>query len=309
MRVLLVIVALTLTGCASRFASDSERDAAIQPWKDCVDHAVERLDDGKSDPLSIAYGVQPACSFESAQVEHMMDKGMTSVQTLMYAQTTWHEHELKLITSAVLTYRASHESPPNSAATSNGDGGIWAAATAADNRHDYATEFALLRPLAEQGDATAQAGIAMLYAFGNGVPEDDAEAVAWLRKAADQKNGGIATAGAKGALGLMYESGRGVPKDYVQAYKWFNLGAADGDDRSVKDRDRVKEFLTAGQIAEAQRQSAIWQPNISPNVHATAKRNAARGSALARASHVSPKSPDGDEFQRFDQWQTQGDAK
>ena len=44
----------------------------------------------------------------------------------------------------------------------------------------------LLRPLADQGDATAQYDLGLMYAKGQGVPQDYAEAVKWFRKAADQ---------------------------------------------------------------------------------------------------------------------------
>ena len=45
-----------------------------------------------------------------------------------------------------------------------------------------------------------------MYRKGEGVPENDAEAVKWYRLAAEQ--GG---ARAQSNLGFMYETGRGVP--------------------------------------------------------------------------------------------------
>ena len=60
-----------------------------------------------------------------------------------------------------------------------------------------------------------------MYANGQGVPQDYAEAMKWYRKAADQ---GDDTA--QYNLGLMYYNGRGVPQDYVAAHKWFSLAAA-----------------------------------------------------------------------------------
>jgi TPR repeat protein len=39
---------------------------------------------------------------------------------------------------------------------------------------------------AEQGDSTAQIGLSGKYHSGTGVPQDDAEAIRWLRLAADQ---------------------------------------------------------------------------------------------------------------------------
>jgi len=49
-----------------------------------------------------------------------------------------------------------------------------------------ASEFDEMKALAEQGDARAQYNLGFMYATGEGVPENDAEAVKWFRKAADQ---------------------------------------------------------------------------------------------------------------------------
>ena len=52
-------------------------------------------------------------------------------------------------------------------------------ADAADQRGDYASELALLEPLAEQGDASAQYFLGGMYDLGLGVPQDYVQAVAW----------------------------------------------------------------------------------------------------------------------------------
>ena len=51
---------------------------------------------------------------------------------------------------------------------------------------DYATALRLLRPLANQGDASAQFYLGAMYDTGQGVPQDYPEAVKWYRKAAEQ---------------------------------------------------------------------------------------------------------------------------
>ena len=43
-----------------------------------------------------------------------------------------------------------------------------------------------IRARAEAGDAEAQKNLGVMYAIGEGMPQDDAEAVAWFRKAAEQ---------------------------------------------------------------------------------------------------------------------------
>ena len=77
------------------------------------------------------------------------------------------------------------------------------------------------RRAAEQGHATAQYNLGVMYANGRGVPQDDAEAVRWYRLAADQGE-----ALAQSNLGVMYANGRGVPQDDVHAHMWINLGAS-----------------------------------------------------------------------------------
>ncbi|MDG2413917.1 MAG: hypothetical protein P8L99_05010 [Hyphomicrobiales bacterium] len=50
---------------------------------------------------------------------------------------------------------------------------------AAYERGEYETAFEEGLPFAEQGDAEAQFGLALMYEFGDGVPQDYAEAVKW----------------------------------------------------------------------------------------------------------------------------------
>jgi len=77
---------------------------------------------------------------------------------------------------------------------------------------------------AEQGDASAQYFLGSMYALGDGVPENDAEAVKWFRLAAEQGN-----ARAQTNLGLVYANGEGVPENDAEAVKWYRLAAEQGD--------------------------------------------------------------------------------
>ena len=79
------------------------------------------------------------------------------------------------------------------------------------------------RLAADQGDAEAQYCLGIMYRNGDGVPQDYAEAVRWLRLAADQ---GVALAQA--ILGIMYRKGEGVPQDYAEAARWSRLAADQG---------------------------------------------------------------------------------
>ena len=53
-------------------------------------------------------------------------------------------------------------------------------------RGDYAMALREFRPLAEQGNAAAQFSLGLMYANGEGVPEDDIQAYAWFNLAAAQ---------------------------------------------------------------------------------------------------------------------------
>jgi uncharacterized protein len=78
----------------------------------------------------------------------------------------------------------------------------------------------LSRPMAERGYAGAQYNVGVVYANGQGVPQDYVEAAKWCRLAADQ---GLAVA--QYTLGWMYANGQGVKQDYVEAAKWYRLAA------------------------------------------------------------------------------------
>jgi len=97
-------------------------------------------------------------------------------------------------------------------------------ADAAFQRGDYRTALRLWRPLAEQGNATAQFALGKMYVHGEGVPQDDAEALKWYRLAAEQ-----GYADAQSNLGAMYALGRGVSEDDAEALKWYRLAAEQGD--------------------------------------------------------------------------------
>ena len=78
---------------------------------------------------------------------------------------------------------------------------------------DYATALQEFKKAAEQGDAYAQFYLGMIYDNGEGVPEDDKEAVKWYRLAAEQGHTDVQT-----NLGVMYANGEGVLQDNVYAH-------------------------------------------------------------------------------------------
>ena len=93
---------------------------------------------------------------------------------------------------------------------------------------------------------------------GEGVPQDDAEAVNWHLKAAEQGH-----ALAQFYLGVSYERGEGVLQDTVQAHMWFNLAASRATIQqlhalAVTARDTVVARMTPVDLSEAQRLAREW---------------------------------------------------
>ena len=114
------------------------------------------------------------------------------------------------------------------------------------------------RKAAEQGEAIAQFNLGIAYATGEGVPEDDAEAVKWYRLAAEQGD-----ASAQYRLGGMYNYGEGVPEDSVRAYAWYNLAAAQGSEASEIGKNNLRQRMTPDQIARAQELSTTLFEQIN----------------------------------------------
>ena len=168
--------------------------------------------------------------------------------------------------------------------------GQWEDANAAHQRGDFATAVRLIRPLAIKGEAAAQYMLGGMYTLGQGVPEDNVQALFWVSKAADQGNAdaqaekgtfylfgsGVAKnyreaiywfrkaadqGGAFGQsmLGYMYANGLGVPKDDRQAYFWYLLASVENPGSS-KARDAVESRLTPAQRDRAQADASAWKP-------------------------------------------------
>ncbi len=86
------------------------------------------------------------------------------------------------------------------------------------------TALKQIKALAEQGNAAAQSEIGTMYALGQEVMQDYAQAAYWRRKAAEQGN-----AVAQRNLGTMYAIGQGVKQDTAQAIMWIRKAADQGD--------------------------------------------------------------------------------
>jgi len=100
---------------------------------------------------------------------------------------------------------------------------------------------------AQQGDAVAQSNLGAMYDTGRGVAENDNTAVVWLNLAAVQ-----GYAHAQAYLGVMYVNGEGVTADYLRAYMWWSLAADNGDQPSAQYKHSIASKMSPAHLTQAQ---------------------------------------------------------
>jgi TPR repeat protein len=154
------------------------------------------------------------------------------------------------------------------------------AAYAAYESGNYRAALRLLRPLAEQGDAHAQALLGTMYAGGRGVPRDDGEAVRWLLHAADQGD-----PAAQFQLGVMYVKGYGVPQDYGEAARWYGLAAEQGNPQAQFDLALL--YATGEGVPQSNVSAHMWLNLAAAHFPAADTRN--RRMAAANREFVESK--------------------
>lgn len=103
------------------------------------------------------------------------------------------------------------------------------AALAAHELGDYAAAHDGFLGLAEAGNLDAQFHLGYMYDFGEGIPENDAEAVKWWTAAAEQGH-----RPSQLILGMKYRIGDGIAHDYALARHWLLRAAAQGDGLAAK---------------------------------------------------------------------------
>jgi len=112
------------------------------------------------------------------------------------------------------------------------------AGLAAADRGEFAEAMSQWLPLAEQGYASAQYNVALLYRNGWGTAQDLGEAIMWYWAAASQGE-----VGAQYDLAGMYAAGEGMPATPVEAWAWFDVAARGGHPDAAAARDRVAQTL------------------------------------------------------------------
>jgi TPR repeat protein len=153
----------------------------------------------------------------------------------------------------------------------------------AESSSSMATKVRSTLEAAERGDPVAEHELAQMYATGDGVPQDERKATAWLERAAAhggveaqyelgialrdgrgtlqddvrafelmQRAAGVGNLHAQYELGRMYLVGIGTRVDKVKAYTWLNVAASRGASEAVMLRDIVRGQLTAEDVGKAQ---------------------------------------------------------
>ncbi len=196
------------------------------------------------------------------------------------------------------------------------------------SRGHYAAAIAEWRQPAIDGDADAQFNMGQAYKLGMGVPQDDAIAIDWYRRAAEQghlpaadqvglltfQNGRreeampyiIASANrgeprAQYVLGTAYYNGDVVARDPVRAYALMTRANAAGlpqarqslaaMDRAIPLAERQQAMVLAGELetqAEQARSQAVTRVATAPVAPVAAPSNAPAATSPAQAPMPAP---------------------
>jgi GAF domain-containing protein len=124
-----------------------------------------------------------------------------------------------------------------------------------------------LTQMAEKGDASAQNLLGLHYVNGDGVKQDEHEAVHWFTKAAEQGN-----VSAQSKLGSIYFRGRDIAQNLNQAYFWMVLARAGGDETSKVLAPLVAARLTRAQVTSIELDASHWLEQHNDGAKPTAAR-------------------------------------
>jgi TPR repeat protein len=145
-------------------------------------------------------------------------------------------------------------------------------------------DFGELKTKAEQGEASAQHRLGLMYWDGQGVGQDMTEAVKWFRKAAKQGH-----AEAQERLGYAYESGHGITKDFyewfarrdkyvAEAVKWYRKAAEQGNAEAQYQLGNL--YNTGEGVRKNPAEGASWFRKCFPKFHKDAEQGDARAQVI-----------------------------
>ncbi len=110
-----------------------------------------------------------------------------------------------------------------------------------------AKDLEIIKADADNGIADAQYKLSNMYAFAQGVSEDNVKAAKLALKASSQGH-----AKAQVRLGFRYMYGKGVEQSDLLSYMWFNTALKNGHEKAKDFRDSSAEKLSTTEIQKAQ---------------------------------------------------------
>ena len=96
-----------------------------------------------------------------------------------------------------------------------------------------------------------------MFSQGQGVPQNNAEAIKWYSKAAN-----LGYTKAQFNLGFRFYKGVGVPKDVIKTYVWWSVASASGNERAKRNLEILRSEMTLKQVAQGQNEAAELRKKI-----------------------------------------------
>lgn len=118
---------------------------------------------------------------------------------------------------------------------------------------NYKKALRKLLPLAESGHAAAQYNIGVMHEWGNGVPQDNSQALKWYKRSAE-----LFHKDAQNNLGALYSKGEGTEQSFVEALKWFLISAENGSEGGQKNIRILEKRMNYEKISQAQKLANDW---------------------------------------------------
>lgn len=128
------------------------------------------------------------------------------------------------------------------------------------------TEVLWYLKAAEQANATAMYMYGMMYATGQGVPQNDKLAALWYSKA-----GNLGNASAQYRLGVIYANGDGVPQDYKKSVKWYRKAADQGE--SMAQFNLGAKYANGQGVPQDYKEAMSWYSKAAEQGLANAQNN------------------------------------
>ena len=118
---------------------------------------------------------------------------------------------------------------------------------------NYKKALRKLLPLAESGHAAAQYNIGVMHEWGNGVPQDNSQALKWYKRSAE-----LFHKDAQNNLGALYSKGEGTEQSFVEALKWFLISAENRSEGGQKNIRILEKRMNYEKISQAQKLANDW---------------------------------------------------